>query len=460
MVAQGNSTASRDIQNYLHPYTNLVRHEQDGPLVITKGDGIRVIDEAGKEYIEGLAGLWCASLGFSEKRLAEAAYKQMLALPFYHSFASKTPSVTVDLAERLIAMAPKPLSKVTFANSGSEANDTAIKVAWYYNNARGRPEKKKIIARQRAYHGVTIAAASLTGLAYAQNGFDLPATERILRTDCPHYYHGAEPGESEADFVDRLGRNLEALIEREGADTIAAFIAEPVMGAGGVVVPPKGYFDRVQQILRKHDILFIADEVICGFGRTGSMFGCQTFDIAPDMMSVAKQLSAAYQPISALFVSDAIYQAVKEQSGVLGNFGHGYTYSGHPVPAAVALETLKIYEERNIVEQVRKVAPVFQAAMRAFADHPLVGEVRGVGLIGAIELVQDKATRTNFPAAKGVGAYLVARAQEHGLIVRAMMNDSVAFCPPLIITEDEIAEMFRRFALALDDTAAMVARTA
>jgi 4-aminobutyrate--pyruvate transaminase len=347
------------------------------------------------------------------------------------------------------------MAKVLFANSGSEANDTAIKLAWYVNNALGRRQKKKIISRQRAYHGVTIASGSLTGLAFAHNDFDLPIA-RFLHTDCPSHYRGAQPGESEEAYAARIAANLEQLILREGPDTIAAFFAEPVMGAGGVVVPPATYFDRVQPILRKYDILFVVDEVICGFGRTGRMFGSQTFDLQPDIITVAKALSAGYLPISANLLSGKLYEIILAQSDKLGIFGHGYTYSSHPVPAAVALETLKLYDELDILAQVRRVGPRMQAGIRSFADHPLIGEARGIGLIGAVEIVRDKMTKQSFDPKAAVAAYLVRRAQHHGVILRSMPGDIVAFCPPLIIAEAEIDEMIAGFEKALDDTWSMV----
>jgi len=447
--------ARRDQSFHLHPSTNLRAVQREGPLVITRGEGVYVYDDEGGRYIEGMAGLWCASLGFSERRLADAAYRQMCELPFYHSFAGKVPAISTELAERLIRMAPAGMSKVQFANSGSEANDAAIKLAWYVNNAVGRPQKKKIISRKRAYHGVTVAAASLTGLAFAHDDFDLPI-ERILHADCPHYYRGAQPGESEEAFAARLAGDLEQMILREGPDTVAAFFAEPVMGAGGVIVPPATYFDRIQPILKKYEILFVVDEVICAFGRTGNMFGAQTFNLQPDIMTLAKALSAGYQPISANLVTNELYDILVAQSDKLGIFGHGYTYSAHPVPAAVALETLKIYEERDIVAQVRRVGPRMQAGIRSYADHPLIGEARGIGLIGAVELVRDKATKHSFDPKAGVAAYLVRRAQHHGAILRNMPGDIVAFSPPLIISEGEIDELMGCFGRALDDTWAMV----
>ena len=442
------SLGARDKATLLHPYTNLRAHERDEPLVITRGEGVRVFDDRGKAYMEGMAGLWCASLGFSEPRLAEAASRQLSTLPFYHLFTGKSHRPAIELAERLLAMAPAPFARVFFANSGSEAVDTAIKLTWYANNAMGRPHKKKIIARRRAYHGVTIAAASLTHLAVNQTGFDLPLGP-MLATDCPHFYREGAPGESEQDFARRLAQNLDRLIEAEGPETVAAFIAEPVMGAGGVIVPPNTYFDLIQPVLKKHDVLLIADEVICGFGRTGNMFGSETYSIKPDMMILGKALSAGYAPISALLVNQRLYDAIADQSAEIGSFGHGFTYSAHPLPAAMALETLKIYEERDIIAQVGEVGPLLQAGLAALSDHPLVGEVRGIGLIGAVELVADKDTGAPFDPVGRMGPALAKAAQDEGLIVRAM-GDSIAFSPPLIITPAEVRELLDRFAAALE----------
>jgi 4-aminobutyrate--pyruvate transaminase len=450
----GNSAASRDKAYYLHPYTNLKTHEDVGPLVIERGEGVHVFDDSGKAYIEGMAGLWCTSLGFGEERLVEAATRQLRKLPFYHAFTHKAHDPGIDLAEALIKIAPVPMSKVFFTNSGSEANDTVVKLVWYYNNALGRPHKKKIIARQKGYHGVTVASASLTGLPHLHRDFDLPIAG-ILHTDCPHFYRYGEEGETEEDFATRLADQLEQLILAEGPDTIAAFIAEPVMGAGGVIVPPATYFDKIQPVLKRYDILFIADEVICGFGRTGSMFGTQTYNLKPDIITVAKALSSAYLPIAAVMISEPIYQAMVRQSEKIGTFGHGYTYSGHPVSAAVALETLKIYEERDIVSHVRTVAPHLQDGLRRFRNHPLVGEVRGIGLIAGVEIVADKATKAPFDPKLGIGGHVARFAQEHGLIVRAM-GDSIGFSPPLIITSAELDDLVAKFGKALDDTVSFV----
>jgi 4-aminobutyrate--pyruvate transaminase len=453
MTAAITAAAQRDIAHHLHPYTQLRALERDGPLVIVRGDGVHVIDEHGKRYIEGMAGLWCASLGFSEMRLADAAARQMRTLPYYHTFSGKVPGPVTDLVEALARWSPLPNTRVLFANSGSESNDTAFKLVRYYNNARGRPDKKKIIARVKGYHGVTAAAASLSGLAVMHQHFDLPLPG-VLRVGCPHHYQYAQDGESESAFVERLARELEETIEREGADTIAAFIAEPVQGAGGVVIPPPGYFERVQAILKRHDILFIADEVITGFGRLGAAFGSQVFDLQPDLVTVAKQLTSAYVPMSALFVSDAIYQVVADASAGVGSFGHGYTYSGHPLACAVALETLRIYESDDIVGHVQRMAPHLQQGLRRFVGHDIVGHVRGMGLIGAIELAEDPARRKPFDPARGVGAYFVRRAQEHGLITRSLAGDIIAFSPPLIIREAEIDTMLRCVERALADTVA------
>jgi 4-aminobutyrate---pyruvate transaminase len=456
VVSQPNSLAGRDIATVIHPYTNLEQHKTVGPTVIARGEGVYVYDDGGKRYLEGMAGLWSTSLGFGERRLVEAAVRQMEKLPTYHIFNGRSNEPMIELAEALLKIAPKGLGKVLFANSGSEANDQAAKIVWFYNNAIGRPRKKKIISRVRAYHGITVFSGSMTGLAPNHTDFDLPVGG-VLRTDCPSHYLYGLPGESEQAFVDRLVGNLEQMIIREGPDTIAAFIAEPVNGAGGVIVPPRDYFPRVQEVLRRYDILFIADEVICGFGRTGNMFGCETFGIEPDIMTVAKALSSAYLPISATIISEKIAEAITAHSGKLGNFAHGFTYAGHPVSAAVGVETLKIYAERDILAQVRKVGPYLQEKLQALAAHPLVGEARGVGLIGAVHIVADKASRAALPAAAGIGPLIQQRAMDRGVLLRAA-PDAVYVCPPLIITRAEIDELMDALSAALDDGYAEAAR--
>ena len=453
-----NSVAARDIANVLHPYTDLKTHQEAGPVVITKGKGVRVWDDSGKDYIESVAGLWCASLGFDNERLVQAAVAQMRKLPFYHMFTAKSHEPVIDLAEMLIARAPVPMSKVFFANSGSEANDSAIKMVWYFNNALGREKKKKIIGRVKGYHGITLAAASLTGLPANHRSFDVPLSG-FVHTMTPHFYHGALPGETEDQFATRCADELEKLILAEGPDTVAAMWAEPIMGAGGVILPPRGYFEKIQAVLTKYDVLFVADEVICGFWRTGNYWGSQTLGMKPDILTCAKALSSSYLPISAVMVNDRVFQALSDESNKIGTFGHGFTYSGHPVPAAVAIETLKIYDETNIGEHVHEVGPYLQAELRRrFADHELVGEVRGIGLIAAIELVADKAAHKNFEPSAKVGPRLVALMQEHGVIGRSSINDALCFSPPLIISKAEIDEMLDRTGKALDELTVQLRR--
>ncbi|THG85239.1 aspartate aminotransferase family protein [Pseudomonas sp. A-1] len=445
------SLQEKDIHYQLHPYTNARLHQEQGPLIIERGEGVYVYDEQGKDYIEGMSGLWSAALGFSNQRLIRAAQQQLETLPFYHLFSHKAHRPSIELAEKLIQMAPVPMSKVFFTNSGSEANDTVVKLVWYRNHALGKPEKKKFIARTNAYHGITVASASLTGLPANHRGFGLPLPG-FLHVGCPHHYRYALPGESEEQFADRLAAELEQRILAEGPETVAAFIGEPLMGAGGVIVPPHTYWTKVQQVCRKYDILVIADEVICGFGRTGNLFGSQTFGIRPDIMVVSKQLSSSYQPIAAVLINDAVYQPIEAQSGELGTLGHGFTASGHPVATAVALENLKIIEEDNLVAHAAAMGERMHAALRRFTDHPLVGEVRGCGLIAAVELVGDKDSKAPYQATGTLGRYLAGRAQQHGLITRAM-GDAIAFCPPLIIDEQEMGLLLERFERALEDTA-------
>jgi 4-aminobutyrate---pyruvate transaminase len=445
-----NSLSARDCAALLHPMTDLVRHREEGPLTIVRGDGVRVQDEEGKNYIEAVSGLWSISLGFGQKRLADAAYKQMIELPSYHLFRHMSHPRAIELAERLLLLAPAPMSKVFFANSGSEANDTAVKLAWYYNNALSRPKKKKIIARTGGYHGVTVASASMTGLSRNHTDFDLPLPG-FLHTDCPCYWKYGHPGESEADFTNRLVRSLEEVIQREGAETVAAFIAEPVMGVGGVIFPPQGYFERISEILRQHDILFIADEVITGFGRLGKMFGSEVYRLKPDILTCAKGLSSGYLPISAVMISEPIWEACYKQSGKIGAFGHGFTYSGHPVSAAVALETLRLYEELDILSHVRQNAPVLQDGLRQLSNHPLVGNTRGMGYIGAIELVADKESKVHFPSSVNVGLFAERSCLAHGIIVR-LLGDTIAIAPPLSAGSADLEAILSALALALDDT--------
>ena len=449
-------TSDVDRKYVLHPYTNLSGHEDLGPFTIVGGEGIYVDDNQGNRLIEAMSGLWCTGLGFSETRLVDAAIAQFRKLPYSHLFSHRSTEPAIELSERLVQIAPEGISRAYLVNSGSEAVDTAIKMVWYYNNALGRTKKKKIISRNRAYHGVTVAAGSLTALPYAQDGFDLPAID-VFHCATPHYYRYGKDGESEIEFTDRIVNELEQQIIDADPETVGAFFAEPVMGAGGVLVPPVGYFEKVQAVLDKYDILMVADEVICGFGRTGNMWGCDTFGIKPDMITCAKQLSSAYQPIGAVLVSEKMYQAFVSGSDEHGVFGTGNTYGGHPVASAVALETLNIYRDDNIIEHVREVSEVFLSRLAEFGSHPLVGQTRGVGLIGALELVKDKDSKEQFPTADKVAVQVMNAARKHGVITRAMPGDGIAVCPPLIINEDEIGVMFDRYQLALDDVQAGLA---
>jgi len=451
MPLTANSYAAQDAAYHAHGQTNWRAHEENGALVMERGDGVFVYDETGKEYIEGMAGLWCSSLGFSNQRLIDAASGQLNKLPYYHTFNHKSSTPTAELAEKLVSIAPDNMSRVIFNCSGSEAVDTAIKMVRFYHNAIGKPEKKKVIGRINAYHGTTIASASLCGLPPMHNYFDLPM-ETVIHTDSPHHYRFCEEGETEEEFASRLARNLEDLIIKEGPETIGAMFAEPVIGAGGVIVPPATYFDKIQSILKKYDILLVSDEVICGFGRTGNMWGCQTYDMQPDIITCAKALTASYIPMSATILSDKVYQAIADGSNELGVFSHGFTYGGHPVAAAVGLETLNIYEEMDLVNVVRGLTPAFQTMLHSFQDHPLVGECRGVGMVGAIELVRNKDTKANFDPAAKVGITLAKAGEKHGVIVRAMKGDALAMCPPFIITEEQIGMMKSRFDAAFDET--------
>ncbi len=445
-----NSLEARDIESVIHPYTNLDRHREVGPLVIDRGEGCYLYDADGKEYLEGVAGLWCTALGYGEKELVKAATEQMEKLSFSHLFLGRSHGPVIELAEKLKELSPVDTARVFFVGSGSGANDTAIKLIWYYNNAIGRPEKKKIIGRMKAYHGVTVASASVGGLPINHTDWDVPLPG-FLHTECPHHYRVAEPGESHEDFATRMAEMLEQLILRAGPDTVAAMFAEPVQCAGGLIVPPETYFPKIQAVLKKYDVLLVADEVITGFQRTGEYWGCQTFDMQPDMITCAKALSSAYLPIGAVTVPSYMHDAMIDQSTKIGSLGHGNTYAGHPVCAAVALRTLEIYEERNILDHVRSVIPAFQERLATFADHPLVGEARlGAGLMGGVELVEDKATKQAFDPKRIIGLKTLEACQKHGLMVRAI-GDVLALCPPLIITEAQIDSLFDRFSAALDD---------
>ncbi|MEL7273079.1 MAG: aminotransferase [Pseudomonadota bacterium] len=454
MSAPLSNLQARDLDAVLHPYSPLHKLREMGPTIMASGKGVFIQDTQGNEYLEGMAGLWCTGLGFGNEEMIEAATEQMRALPYYHQFSGRGTEPAIELAEKLKELAPVEISRVFYTSSGSEANDTQVKLAWYYNNALGRPKKKKIISRIKAYHGVTMMSASLTGLPYNHMDFDLPF-DGVLHTQCPHHYRFAEEGQTEEEFVAHLVQSLEEMIEREGGDTIAAMIAEPVMGAGGVIVPPAGYFKAIKPLLDEHDILLIDDEVINGFGRTGAWFGAETHGMVPDTISVAKQLTSAYAPLGAVMIPEKMVAALESQSEKIGTFGHGYTYGGHPLGCALGVKAIEIYQRLDICAHVRTMTPHLEKHLAALADHPLVGEVRNSGLMGGVELVADKSTKRTFNPKQGVGPQCAHFCQQAGLILRPI-GDTLAICPPMIINEEEIGLLFERLTIALDQTEAWI----
>ncbi len=446
------SLAQLDLDHLFHPATDLRGHRDLGPQIWDRGEGVYIYDIDGKRYLEGMAGLWCTALGYGEKELARVAAEQMEKFCYGPLFAGKSNEPSIRLAAKLAEWVPIDGARFLFGCSGSDANDTQVKLMRYYFHAIGRPEKRKIISRGNAYHGVTMATAALTGLPAFHKNFSLPMDD-VIHLTSPNFYRQGRDGESESEFADRLARELEAVIEHEGAETIAAMIAEPLMGAGGVILPPEGYFDRIQPILEKHDILLIDDEVVCGFGRTGKPFGCQTYNMQPTTMTMAKALSSAYQPISAVAVPPFMFDAIVEAAGGVGLFAHGLTYAGHPVSAAVALRNLELMEERGLMEHAARMGPILQQKLTAIADHPLVGNLRGIGLIAGLELVADKSTRAQFPPADKMAFKVAAGCLAEGLIVRALPGDVVAICPPLIIDEAQIEELVDKLGRGLDRAA-------
>lgn len=441
---------TRDIEALLHPYTNAETHRKVGAHLIDRGEGVFVYDDMGNRFIEGMAGLWCAGLGFGDAELIDAAKAQLDRLPYYHLFGGRTHQPAIELAEKIKDLYPVPMSRVFYCSSGSEANDTQVKLTWYMNNALGKHKKKKIIARKKGYHGVTLVAASMTGLPLNHGSFDLPF-DFVKHTTTPHYWREGHDGETEEEFAKRCAADLEEMILAEGPDTVAAFIAEPVMGAGGVIVPPKGYFEAIAPILLKYDVNMIADEVICGFGRTGNWFGTETYSVPATSVSMAKQLTGAYAPLSAVAINADMADAIEAESARYPALGHGYTYGGHPLGCAVGCATLDIYKKRDILGHVRKVMPRFQQHLDALKGHPLVGDIRHSGLMGAIEVSPKHGDPTPFATPGKVGPALSNELLKHGVILRAI-GDSLAFCPPMIITEDEIDQLFEPMEKALDAT--------
>ena len=434
----------------LHPQTSIRAHQTGAPRIVESGGGVYVFDQHGHKAIDGVAGLWCVNVGYGRTELANAMAAQAQRLAYYHSFTGASNPPQIQLAERLVSLAPAPLGKVIFGQSGSDANDTLVKIAWRVQIARGRPEKRKIIGRLQGYHGTTIAAASLTGLPNFHADFGLPL-ENFLHAACPHHYRFAPAGETERDFAERLARELETLIMAEGPETICAFIAEPIMGAGGVIDPPEGYFDRIQEILRRHDILFIVDEVICGFGRLGAMFGSEIFDLQPDMMAAAKGLTSGYFPLSASFVSDEIFETLQQAEQPGKSFAHGFTYGGHPVGAAVALANLDIIEKERLVEAAAERGAYLHAQLQAqLSSHPHIGEIRGRGLIAGIQLMEDAAAKRFYAPGHPACAQIAEAAFAAGLIIRPLPAFStLALSPPLTISRAEIDTLVERLAQAI-----------
>ena len=433
------SWESRDLRSVLHGFTHLGTLREKGPVVMSRGEGIYVEDTHGNRYLEGNSGLWNMVVGFDHAELIEAACEQFRKFPAYHAFFGRVSEPAVSLSEKLLEIAPVPMDKVFFTNSGSEANDTVVKMLWMMHRGLGQPRRRKILSRINAYHGVTAVTASMTGKDYV-GAFGLPLEEFVF-TDCPHHWRYAHEGESELEFSARCARNLQSLIEAEGADTIAGFFAEPVMGAGGVLTPPEGYFEAIQPVLKKHDIPLVADEVICGFGRTGNLWGSQTYGIRPDIVVASKCITAGYFPMGAIMVSKAVAEQLDQASEQFEEFPHGFTTAGHPVGCAIAQKAIDIIMNQGVFENVVAVSPYFQQRLRGFASHRHIGEARGVGLMGALELVVDKTGKQPFPPEHPVAEMIANAALDHGLICRPV-GQAIVLAPPFIISRDQIDELF------------------
>ncbi len=447
-----NSVEELDRQYFFHPFTNARDHERTGPLTIASAHGSTLVDNHGREYLDAMAGLWCVNIGYGNEEMAEALAAQTRRLSYYHTFASMGNEPAAQLAARLVSEAPGQMAKVFFGNSGSDANDTQVKLVWYYNNVLGRPEKKKIISRDRGYHGVTVMSGSLCGLPGMHAGFDLPLP-MVRFARAPHLRFEGLAGETEEQFVRRLANELDELILREGPETVAAFIAEPLQAAGGVIVPPASYFPAIQEVLRKHDVLLIADEVVCGFGRTGEWFGSQTFNVEPDLMTVAKGITSAYVPLSAVLVSEAVWDVIATGSETYGLFSHGYTYSAHPLAATAAMTNLDIVQRDGLMGQAKARGDHLLASLHAaFDGHPLVAEVRGHGLIGAVEFAESLEPLRRFEPRGRLAGALVKKARDLGVVTRALPNaDTISFSPPFVVTESELDQMVAGTRQALDE---------
>lgn len=453
MKKQTQTLLELDRQCVFHASTHLKQYAagQVPGRVVTGGHGIRIQDSEGQELIDGFAGLYCVNIGYGRTEMAEAIYEQAKKLAFYHTYVGHTNEAVVHLSERLLAMAPTGMSKVYYGMSGSDANETQLKLVWYYNNVLGRPEKKKVIARERGYHGSSIASGSMTGLPLFHAHFDLPL-DRIKHTVAPYYYRRDDNNMTELEFSRFCADQLEAQILAEGPETVAAMIAEPVLGTGGIVPPPEGYWQAIRQVLDKYDVLLIADEVVCGFGRLGAAFGSILYDMKPDLITVAKGLTSAYQPLSGVMVGEKVWQTLEAGTDTWGAFGHGYTYSGHPLGAAAALCNLDIIARENLVDNARDVGAYLQQQMNAaFGDHPLVGESRGIGMLHALEFSSDRQQRRHFDPNLKVGPQVAAACLEQGLIARAMPHgDILGFAPPLIATREDVDQIVAKTTRAVN----------
>lgn len=439
-----------DANTILHPSTNANEFAKTGSKIMKSGKGIYLHDTDGNKLIDAVAGLWCVNVGYGRPEIADAMHKAATDLSYYHTFTGMSNVPQIELAERLLELAPNNMSKVFFASGGSDGNDSLMKIVWYYHNLIGKPQKRKIISRWQSYHGTSIATASLTGLPSFHKDFNLPI-DGVLHTESPDYFRHGKEGESELAFSKRRANELEELILKHGADTVGAFIAEPVLGAGGVVPPAEGYFAEIQKVTKKYDILFIADEVVCGFGRLGKWFGSEVYGIEPDMITTAKALTSGYFPFSASFITEEIWEVIKQGSAKYGSFAHGYTYAGHPIGAAVAMANLDIIENDGLVEKAANIGDYFHNSLnQRFANDPFVAQVRGKGMLAAVQLVKDKDSKTFFEGSTKIAPQVTVECYKNGLIARPLPSvDSVAFSPPLVTTKEQVNDIVDIFEKSL-----------
>lgn len=454
MSLTNDQLAKWDRESFFHPSTHLGQFARGeaAQRIVTGGQGCHITDRDGTRLLDGFAGLYCVNVGYGRTEITDAIADQARELAYYHAYAGHGSEAAITLAKMVMDRAPKGMARVYFGLSGSDANETNIKLVWYYNNIRGLPQKKKIISRWRGYHGSGLMTGSLTGLELFHKKFDLPLAQ-IIHTEAPYYFRRPKTEMTEAQFTAHLVSELEALIEREGADTIAAFIGEPVLGTGGIVPPPEGYWPAIQEVLRKHDILLIADEVVTGFGRLGSMFGSDHYGLKPDLITIAKGLTSAYAPLSGSIVGDRMWKVLEQGTDENGPIGHGWTYSAHPVGAAAGVANLKLLDDLNLIQNAGEVGSYLNAQMRAaLADHPHVGDVRGEGMLCAVEFVQDRDKRQHFDASEKVGPRVAAALLGHGVIGRAMpQGDILGFAPPFCLTHAEADEVVEKTAKSISE---------